>query len=61
MTDRISEKDLVITEELLMSQLIQLDAVTQLLIEKGVFREDEFILKLKQVQAEYLKKSSQKG
>ena len=33
---------------------IQLDAVTQLLIEKGIITEEEFFMKLKQVQAEYV-------
>lgn len=36
-----------------MSQVIQLDAVTQLLIEKGIITEQEFVAKLKQVQHEY--------
>jgi len=40
-----------------MAQMIQIDTVTQLLIEKGVFTEEEFHSKLKQVQAEYQKKA----
>ena len=39
-----------------MAQMIQLDAVSQLLIEKGVITKEEFEAKLKQVQADYLKK-----
>jgi hypothetical protein len=44
------------SKELLMSQMIQIDTVSQLLIEKGLFTEQEFYKKLKQVQAEYQKK-----
>ena len=36
-----------------MSQMIQLDAVSQLLIEKGIITNEEFVAKLKQVQYEY--------
>ena len=36
-----------------MSNSIQVDAVAQLLIEKGVFTEQEFYAKLKEVQYEY--------
>ena len=53
MTRKTSERAAVSYDELLMSQMIQLDAVTQLLIEKGVIGEQEFYTKLKQVQAEY--------
>ncbi len=55
------QKHPVTTDELLMAQMIQIDTVTQLLIEKGVFREDEFFRRLKQVQAEYLKKKTEMG
>ncbi len=33
--------------------MIQLDAVSQLLIEKGIITKEEFVTKLKQVQYEY--------
>ena len=36
MAERLDEKDLVSSEELLMSQMIQLDTITQLLIQKGI-------------------------
>jgi len=39
-----------------MSQLIQLDTVSELMIEKGVITNEEFVTKLKQVQEDYLKK-----
>jgi hypothetical protein len=40
-------------QELLMAQMIQLDAVSQLLIEKGIITDEEFVAKLKQVQHQY--------
>jgi hypothetical protein len=40
-------------KELLKSNAIQVDAVAQLLIEKGVFTEQEFLGKLKEVQYAY--------
>jgi len=36
-----------------MSNIIQLDAVTQLPIDKGIITEEEFFTKLKEFQAEY--------
>lgn len=61
MAERLDEKDLVTSEELIMSQIIQLDTVTQLLIEKGIISEEEFYTKLKQVQYEYQSKRAAKG
>lgn len=52
MAEKVDEKELVTYEELLMSNVIQLNAVTQLLVEKRVFTEEEFFSKLKQVQYE---------
>lgn len=46
-------KEVVTTDELIMAQMIRLDAVAQLLIEKGVVSEEEFYSKLKNVQAQY--------
>jgi len=40
-------------KELLMANSIQLDAIAQLLIEKGFFTKEEFFAKLKQVQGQY--------
>ena len=58
MATRFDEKEMVSSEEQLMAQMIQIDAVSQLLIEKGIFSKAEFFTKLKQVQAEYQKKAS---
>ena len=60
MAKKLDEKELVSFKELLMSNTIQVDAVTQLLMEKRVFTEDEFYAKLKEVADEYREKLSGK-
>ena len=57
MAKKQSQDQLVAFEELLVSNTIQIDAVTQLLIEKGFFTKDEFFDMLQQVQLEYKRKS----
>ncbi len=49
----LSNKDLVNFKELLMANSIQVDALAQLLIEKGIISQEEFFTKLKEVQTEY--------
>jgi hypothetical protein len=47
-------KELLISiEELLISHSIQIDAVTQILVEKGIITNEELATKLKQVQMKY--------
>ena len=53
MTEKPDPIDLANIEELLVSNTIQLDAVTQLLIQKGIITKEEFSDMLKQIQAEY--------
>ncbi len=53
MGEKLDDKELVSFEELLRANMYQLDAVTQLLIEKGLITEHEFFTKLKQVQGEW--------
>ena len=53
MARRLDEKELVSFEELLRANMIQVDALSQLLIEKGLITEQEFYTKLKQVQHDY--------
>jgi hypothetical protein len=60
MAKKLEEKELVSFKELLMSNSIQVDALTYLLIEKGAFTEDEFYDKLKQVANEYKEKLKEK-
>ena len=57
MATKLENQEIVSSKELLMAQMIQIDTVTQLLIEEGVFTEEEFYSKLKQVQAEYQNKA----
>jgi AmiR/NasT family two-component response regulator len=56
MAEKLDEKELVSFRELLMSNTIQVDTVTQLLMEKRVFTEDEFYAKLKEVADGYREK-----
>jgi hypothetical protein len=56
MAQKLDEKELVSFKELLMANTTQVHAVTQLLIEKGVFTEDEFYAKLKEVADGYREK-----
>jgi hypothetical protein len=53
MAEKLDEKEITTPEELFWANMYQLDAVTQLLIEKGIITEQEFFTKLKQVQAEW--------
>jgi len=56
MAEELDPKEITDYKELLISNMIQMDAVTQLLIEKGIITDQEFFSKLKQVQAEYKNK-----
>jgi len=60
MAEKLDEKEITTTEELFWKNMYQLDAVTQLLVEKGIFTEQEFFTKLKQVQGEWESKRSVK-
>jgi hypothetical protein len=53
MAEQLDPKELVRLQELLMANSIMLESLTQLLMEKGVFTNEEFFSKLKQIQAEY--------
>lgn len=53
MAEKLNEKELVSFEELLRANSIQVDALSQLLIEKGIITEEEFFVKLKEVQGEW--------
>ena len=59
MVQKLDQDELVSFRELLISNTIQLDVVTQVLIEKGIITDEEFFTKLKLVQAEYQKKGGQ--
>jgi hypothetical protein len=56
MAEKLDQKELVDYRELLIANSIQVDALSQLLIEKGYITEQEYFSKLKQVQGEYERK-----
>ena len=56
MAQQLDQEELVSFRELLISNTIQLDTVSRLLIEKGIITDEEFFTKLKQVQMEYKNK-----
>ena len=53
MAQQIDPSDFVSFKEFMLANAIQIDAVTQLLIDKGIISQEEFIAKLKKVQADY--------
>ena len=58
MAEKLDQSELVSFKELLMANSIQVDAIAQLLIEKGIITEGEFYTKLVQVQTEYKSKDN---
>jgi len=59
MAEKLDDKEMVSFKEMLMANSVQVDALAQLLIEKGIISKEEFFTKLKQVQAEYEGKKAQ--
>ena len=55
MAHKLDENEMVSFKELLIANSIQVDALTQLLIEEGLISEKKIFEKLKQVQAQYQK------
>ena len=55
MAEQLDPNELVSFRELLISNTIQLDVVSRLLVEKGIVTFEEFSVKLKEVQMEYKK------
>lgn len=60
MAEKLDEKGLVSFKEFLIAHSIQVDVVTQFLIEKGIITEQEFYTKLKKDQYEWESKRIQK-
>ena len=52
----LDHKQVVSFEELLMSQVVQQEALTRLLVEKGIFTEEEFLEMVKVVNKEMNRK-----
>ena len=53
MTQMLNPEETTNFKELLIANMIEIQAIAQLLIEKGIFSEVEYLNKLKLVNAEY--------
>ena len=53
MAQKLDEKELVTFKELLTANSAMVDALAQLLIERGIITEEEFYAKLKTVKSQY--------
>jgi hypothetical protein len=60
MAEKLDDKEVVDFKEFLIANSIQVDALSQLLIKKGLITEQEFFTKLKQVQGEWERKRGAK-
>ncbi len=56
MATGLDHKQIVSLEELLLSQVVQQEALTRLLVEKGVFTKEEFLEVIRVVNSEIAKK-----
>jgi len=56
----LDSKQIVSFEELLMSQVVQQEALTRLLVEKGIFTKEEFLEMVRVVNQE-MKRKNEKG
>lgn len=56
MAKKLDPDHVVSFEELMWANTYQTDALAQLLIEKGIITKQEFLLKVKEVQLQYLNK-----
>ncbi len=61
MAEKLDAKELVDYRELLMANSMQVDALCQLMIEKGIITATEFFDKLRTVRAEYHTKRPEYG
>jgi len=59
MAQKIDPADLVTFKEFMLANSIQTDTITQLLIDKGIITQQEFVTKLKQVQTDYMSRKRQ--
>jgi hypothetical protein len=56
MAEKLNDSETVSFDELVLANTIQIDALSQLLIEKGLITEQEYFTKLKVVQGEWAAK-----
>jgi hypothetical protein len=54
MTKNLAVKEMVTVREMLLANSIKVDALSQLLIDKGLITQEEFFSKIKKVQSDYL-------
>jgi len=54
MAQKLDPSELLAFRDLLVSNSIHLDTITQLLIDKGIFSSDEYYTKLKLIQTDYM-------
>jgi hypothetical protein len=59
MAQKIDPADLLTFKEFMLANSIQTDAITQLLIDKGIITQEESVAKLKQVQTDYMSRKRQ--
>lgn len=55
MAEKLDPQQTVDFEELLIAVMIETQTLAELMFEKGIITQDEYVAKLKQVQAEYQK------
>ena len=60
MAEKLNNSQTVDFNELLLANTIQIDALSQLLIEKGLITEQEYFTKLKLVQQEWVSKKAER-
>ena len=53
MAEALDPKETVSYKELLIAEMIEIQTITQLLIEKGIITKEEYFAKLKDVQRQY--------
>lgn len=58
MAQKLDPKETVTFKEVLIANAIQIDALIQLLMEKGLITEDEYFTRMQDVQAEYKARQS---
>jgi hypothetical protein len=59
MAEKLDSKQVVSFEELLMSQVVQQEAITRLLMEKGIFSKEEFLDMVREIDKEMKRKRKQ--
>ena len=61
MTKKIAVKEMAAIREMLLSNSIQVDALVQLLVEKGVFTNEEYLTMVKKAQADFQRRARQEA